>query len=726
MHDAREVLKKHFGYSEFHPLQEAIISDVMDGKDVFVLMPTGSGKSLCYQLPAVMKNGITIVISPLIALMKDQVDSLRANGIGASFINSALSAAEIENVKIRMLENTDKILYIAPERLTSKDFLPFLRTLDISLFAVDEAHCISEWGHDFRPEYRKLNLLRQHFPSVPIAALTATAIQEVQRDIVHHLDLREPKMYRASFNRKNLLYYIRPKKDAYKQITDYLRKRPSISGIVYCQSRQTTELLAEKLRADGFRALPYHAGMPAEMRSENQEKFIRDDAELIVATIAFGMGINKPNVRFVFHYDLPKNIESYYQETGRAGRDGLPSECVLFFSYGDKIKIEHFLEKMKNPGKRRMAYAKLQSMISFCERAECRRKMLLGYFGEVFNGECNTCDTCLQPPETFDGTGIAKKALGCIQDTGQRFGMNYIIGLLTGKENRRSAAYNHSSLKSYGTGTEHTQKQWQTFIRELVHRGCLDVVGDKYPILKLNQRSNDILSGKAPVLLTKPAEKEQPLQATRETPRTDIFDSALFEILRALRKKIADSEGVPPYIVFPDTTLKELATYFPQDAASLMKIHGVGEIKLGRYGNVFLKAIQDYCNEHGIIRMPKQNFQEAPQIPAAALRSETCRKTLELCRQEMALEHIAKVRNLAPSTIASHIEKLLMEGEDVNIDRLVPKEKQEAIRECMELVKTQNLTPLKEQLGDGYSYDELRIARAKINAGTKKDGIYGN
>ncbi|MBI4171029.1 MAG: DNA helicase RecQ [Candidatus Aenigmarchaeota archaeon] len=786
MKTAHDVLKTYFGYSDFHPLQEAIITDILEGKDVFVLMPTGSGKSLCYQLPAVIKNGITIVISPLIALMKDQVDSLRANGIGASFINSALTPAEIEDVKTRMLENRDKILYIAPERLTSKDFLPFLKTLNISLFAIDEAHCISEWGHDFRPEYRKLNLLRQHFPSVPIVALTATAIPEVQRDIVHHLDLREPKMYRASFNRKNLLYYIRPKKDAYKEITDYLRKRPGISGIIYCQSRQTTDLLAEKLRSDGFRALPYHAGMPSDMRTEHQELFIRDDAEIIVATIAFGMGINKPNVRFVFHYDLPKNIESYYQETGRAGRDGLPSECVLFFSYGDKVKIEHFLEKMKNPGKRRIAYAKLQAMISFCERAECRRKMLLGYFGEVFNGECNTCDTCLQPPETFDGTEIAKKVFACIADSGQRFGTNYIISILTGKESRRSELYHHSSLKSYGAGTLHSSTQWHAFIRELVHRGCLDVAGDKYPVLKLNQRSMDILSGKATILLAKPAEKEQPLQVTRETQRTDIFDSALFEILRALRKKIADSENVPPYIVFPDITLKELATYYPQDTGGLRKIRGVGEIKLERYGNIFLEAVRNYCEKNEIkhirttahkeviypmayapwtseddLRLQQEyskgknirelsnifrrnpgairsrlkkiglianftHFQNEEMFNAKYSYSDTFKKTLELCMRRMTLEQIAASRNLATSTIATHIERLIMAGEDINIDSFVAKEKQTAIKDCMNRLKTQTLTPLKEQLGDNYSYDELRIARAKINADSSgKDDVNG-
>ncbi|MFH0836595.1 MAG: ATP-dependent DNA helicase RecQ, partial [Candidatus Aenigmatarchaeota archaeon] len=377
MQKANEALKKQFGYSDFHPMQENIINDVLADRDVLVLMPTGSGKSLCYQLPAIMKDGITIVISPLIALMKDQVDGLRANGIGASCINSSLSIKEIEDAKIKLLENKDKLLYIAPERLTSSNFLCFLKMLKIALFAIDEAHCISEWGHDFRPEYGKLSILREMFPHVPIIALTATAVPDVQKDIIQALKLSAPRIYKASFDRPNLFYCVRPKEDTYEQIIHHISKHHKDSGIIYCQGRKSVEKLAEKLHKDGFRALPYHAGLSKETRIKNQEMFKKDDVEIIVATIAFGMGINKPNVRYVIHYDLPKNIESYYQETGRAGRDQLDSDCILFFSYGDKKKIEILIDKSKNQQKKAVAYRKLVEMIKFCENLQCRRKFLL-------------------------------------------------------------------------------------------------------------------------------------------------------------------------------------------------------------------------------------------------------------------------------------------------------------------------------------------------------------
>ena len=464
MQHTQEALKKYFGYSEFHPLQDSIINDVLDDRDVFVLMPTGSGKSLCYQLPAVMKDGITVVISPLIALMKDQVDSLRANGIGASYINSSMSTKEIEDTKIRLLENKDKILYIAPERLTSYEFLSFLKMLKMALFAIDEAHCISEWGHDFRPEYRKLRILRETFPQVPVIALTATAIPDVQNDIIHALKLSTPSVYKASFNRPNLFYYVRPKEDAYEQIVEYIRKHPKDSGIIYCQSRNSSENLAKSLQEDGFRALPYHAGLSKDVRTENQELFIKDNVEIIVATIAFGMGINKPNVRYVIHYDLPKNIEGYYQETGRAGRDRLDSDCILFFSYGDRKKIEVLIEKSKNHQKKTIAYKKLDEMIRFCEARRCKRQFLLEYFGEANDGNCGKCDTCLTPRETFDGTEIAKKTLACIKEVNQRFGMNYIVSVLAGSiKGTRIQSYGHDKIASYGAGQGYDRKQLQSF-----------------------------------------------------------------------------------------------------------------------------------------------------------------------------------------------------------------------------------------------------------------------
>ena len=705
-----EALKTHFGYSEFHPLQESIVNDVLSGRDVFVLMPTGSGKSLCYQLPAVMKDGVTVIISPLIALMKDQVDGLRANGIGASYINSSLGMKEIEDAKTRLLENKDKILYIAPERLTSDDFLYFLKMLKPALFAIDEAHCISEWGHDFRPEYRKLSMLREIFPEVPIIALTATAIPDVQKDIVQNLKLSAPKVYKASFNRPNLFYYVRPKEDAHEQITDYIRKHPKDSGIIYCQSRNSAEGLAKKLQEDGFRALPYHAGLSKDVRTENQELFIKDDAEIIVATVAFGMGINKPNVRYVIHYDLPKNIESYYQETGRAGRDGIDSDCILFFSYGDRKKIEVLIEKSKNPQKKAISYKKLDEMIRFCESFQCRRKFLLQYFGETNDGNCAKCDTCLTPRETFDGTEISKILLMCIKEIGQKFGMNYAISVLTGSSKDRLHKNGHDNISTYGIGNKYDIKQWRIFVRELVQLEFIDVVGNKYPILKLNQKSFDILSGKISVYLTKRIERKKEIIIPDGTWLVEeTVDYKLFEILRTLRKSIAESEMLPPYIIFPDFTLMEMATFFPQSTENMAKIKGVGNVKLERYGQKFLEKIIEHCRQNDI----KERKITRHSLPKE---SNTCRQTLELIKQGLALDEIAKKRNLVASTIASHIEKLLLSGEEIDINRFISKERQEIIYQCMQSLGTQALTPIKENLGDDYSYAEIRLVRAKMSA----------
>ena len=592
-----ELLQKHFGYSEFNPMQENIINDVVSGKDVFVLMPTGGGKSLCYQLPALINHGVTVVISPLIALMKDQVDNLKANGIGASFINSTLNAAEIEDAKTRLLENKDKIVYIAPERLSSQDFIEFLKMIKINLFAVDEAHCISEWGHDFRPEYRKLGLLKAIFPTVPIIALTATAIQSVENDIIDHLKLSNPKIYKASFDRKNLSYYVRPKEDTYDQIVKYIRNKPKESGIIYCHSRKSAESLSKKLEKDGFRSLPYHAGLSADERSDNQDMFLHDNIEIIVATIAFGMGIDKTNVRYVIHYDLPKSIESYYQEIGRAGRDNLESDCILFFSYGDKIKIQFLIEKMRNQKKKQIAYKKLQDIIDFCDSTECRRKMLLRYFGESYAGLFGKCDTCLQPKEIMDGNEIAKKVIYCIDELGERFGMNYVISILLGKKEKRLKMNNHDKLKSYGAGKDYSEKQWQSFIRELVRDGFLNVVGNKYPLIKLTQKSREVMWNKTTVTVTKPEKTEKIVVQDKKMQKIDM---ELFEILRSMRKIIADTEKIPPYIVFPDATLKEMSIYYPKNEEELKKIHGVGEVKIEKYGKIFLERIIAYCKVRNI------------------------------------------------------------------------------------------------------------------------------
>ncbi|MDA3886599.1 MAG: ATP-dependent DNA helicase [Candidatus Delongbacteria bacterium] len=492
-------LQKYFGFTDFHPLQKEIIGDILNNNDALVLMPTGGGKSLCYQLPAVMNDGLTIVISPLISLMKDQVDYLQSIGISAVSINSGMDYDEIDKIRRQLINKEIKLLYVAPERIMTEKFLNFLHQLKISLIAIDEAHCISEWGHDFRPEYSKLNQLKEHFPNTPLIALTSTAIPQVQNDIIRQLNMENSKLYKTSVNRKNLLYRVMPKKKTYEHILYYLRNHTEDSGIIYCQSRKSVDKISERLQNEGIRALPYHAGLSSEVRINNQRKFIKDDVEVIVATIAFGMGIDKPNVRFVIHHDLPKSIEGYYQETGRAGRDGLQSDCILFFSYGDKIKHDYFIKQIEDEKFQKTAYRKLRDVINFSSNNKCRRKYLLNYFGEEYDiDNCEMCDVCI-PSEEIEAISYSK-----------------------GKD-----------LKSKG------------------------------------RKSSDILQGD--------------------------FDQDLFEILRILRKKVADEENMPPYIVFSDVTLKDMASKLPKNSVEFLSINGVGEVKLKKYGSIFLTKIADYC-----------------------------------------------------------------------------------------------------------------------------------
>ncbi len=498
MHSA---LHQYFGYTSFRPLQEEIIRDVLEKKDVFVLMPTGGGKSMCYQLPALLMEGVTVVVSPLISLMKDQVDSLDANGIAAACLNSTLNAREIRDVKTAFLENRLKILYVAPERLMMPGTFAFLKKGKVSLFAIDEAHCISEWGHDFRPEYRKLKLLRDPqtgFPDIPLIALTATATERVRKDIVSQLGLAispEKGPYIASFNRKNLYYEVRPKKETFSEITDYLQRHRGEAGIIYCQSRNNVEVLTKKLSLAGFRALPYHAGLSDVERTRNQELFIKDDVDIIVATIAFGMGIDKSNVRFVIHYDLPKNLESYYQETGRGGRDDGPCECILFFSRGDRFKYDYFISQKTSEKEKDLSLVQLRQMVAYCEGNKCRRQILMNYFGEKLPDFCGNCDSCIRPKGTFDGTEAARKLITCIQELNQRFGTNYVIDVLTGSKNKKIKQNRHEKLKSHGSGRDFTKEQWRSLVSEMANTGFLEVSGAQYPVLKLNAMSRRILQG---------------------------------------------------------------------------------------------------------------------------------------------------------------------------------------------------------------------------------------
>ena len=701
-----QTLQKYFGYTEFRPLQEDIIRDVLDKKDTFVLMPTGGGKSLCFQLPALLMEGLTVVISPLISLMKDQVDSLQSNGIAAAYLNSTQSSAEAAEITTAILENRIKILYVAPERLLMSQTLGLLKQANVSLFAVDEAHCISEWGHDFRPEYRRIKTLRSRFPDIPIIALTATATEKVQEDITTQLNLTGYSTYLAGFDRPNLFYQVWPKKDTYAQLLGFLKKRRRDSGIIYCQSRNTVDTLTAKLQRSGFRALPYHAGLSDIQRSKNQECFIKDDTDIIVATIAFGMGIDKPNVRFVIHYDLPKNLEGYYQETGRGGRDGLECDCILFFSHGDRYKIEYFINKKNSKKEQDIALAQLRAMTNYCESSTCRREVLLSYFGEEPTGRnCRKCDVCISPRKTFDGTAAAQKLLACIDELDQRFGMNHVIDILIGSKNKKITARHHHILKSHGAGREYTKPQWQAFAREMIQQGVLCVEGARYPVLTLNLDSRDILVGNRAVKLIKPV-----VEASVIRPHENIsVETELFNSLRRLRKTLADRKNLPPYIIFSDSSLKEMASKVPRTHQEFLDITGVGENKLNKYGDAFLAEIAAHIAEKQI---QSTNSSKAGNdgLPA------TQQETLNLYRQGMSIQQIANIRNLSASTIIAHIEKLVLAGEIDSIDEWVDAQKQQAIKKAISDVGPEYLSPIKEKLGDDCLYNEIKLVRAAVMA----------
>ena len=594
--DLIATLKKHFGYDEFRPLQEEIIRDALAERDVFVLMPTGGGKSLCFQLPALLRDGLTIVVSPLISLMKDQVDALQASGIPATFLNSTL---EREDAKARwrgLHRGEYRMLYVAPERLMLETFLERALSWNIAQVAIDEAHCISEWGHDFRPEYRELKKLRKHLPDVPIMALTATATERVRADIIKELMLRDPRAYVASFNRPNLTYRVVPKTAPYEQLLAFIRSRPNDSGIIYCASRKSTESLARNLNEDGITAKPYHAGLTNAERTRHQDAFLRDDVRVITATIAFGMGINKPNVRFVVHYDLPKNLESYYQETGRAGRDGLPSECVLLFSPGDVAKQLHFIDE-KTEKEARIARAQLQQMVHYAETRKCRRGVLLEYFGERFLPQsCESCDNCLQPRETFDGTVHAQKFLSCVYRIhakhGFGFGLGHVVDVLRGADTEAIRQRGHNELSTYGIGGELKRGEWQAIGRELLRLGLVECATGKFATLSLTPAGLEALRKRTSIVLTKQIDIAE--KAARRRAGAIECDEVLFERLRTLRRQLADERGVPAYIIFSDVSLREMARNYPTNSTEFRRIPGVGEQKLKDFGEAFLSEIRSH------------------------------------------------------------------------------------------------------------------------------------
>jgi ATP-dependent DNA helicase RecQ len=711
-----DTLKTVFGFQTFRANQESIIKNILDGRDVFAVMPTGGGKSLCYQLPATVLHGTAVVISPLISLMKDQVDAAVENGIQAAFMNSSMDADEVTNVYRMLKYNKIRLLYIAPERFAMPHFLERLKTAAISLFAIDEAHCISEWGHDFRPDYLGLSLIPEMFPDVPVAAFTATATQRVQEDIINKIGLRKPHIVRASFNRPNLFYEVKAKSRVKLQILEFLRDRPGESGIIYRTTRDSVMETADLLKSKGIAALPYHAGLSADERNKNQAAFNRDEVQVIVATIAFGMGIDKSNLRFVIHADLPKNIEAYYQETGRAGRDGEPAHCLLFFGRGDIPKIRYFINEMTDDKERFIAIQKLNQIVGFASHNVCRRRRLLSFFGEDYpHDNCGACDICSGSVEQIDITTDAQIIMSAISRTGQRFGIGHIIDIVTGADTKRIRELRHNEIKTYGTGKGRDKKYWRSVVDELIAQEAVMQEGDPYPVLKITQKGSDILFGGERIMaLRKEGVKAK---TPRERYEFEGYDSTLFERLRNFRKRIAEGQKVPPYIIFSDKTLHEMCRRFPSTLSDMRKISGVGDAKLERYGEDFIREIKVYLEENPGISIPEGESKDPDRavLTQKKKKGETVEETYEFFKGGMSLEDIAKLRSLAPSTIASHMERLILDGRDIDMDRLVDPGKRLKIEEFFLSIEEWNLNPVVEHFIGTVSYEEARLVRAHLH-----------
>ena len=712
------TLKQIFGFDSFRPLQAEIVRDTLAGRDVLALLPTGGGKSLCYQLPAVLDDGLTVVVSPLIALMKDQVDALQAAGVAATFLNSSLEPAAAAQRFRELGAGGFKLLYVSPERLFAPGFLEQLARWRIVRFAIDEAHCISEWGHDFRPEYRKLAELRRSFPQLPVIALTATATERVREDICRQLAMRDPAVFVASFNRPNLTYRVAAKAKAYPQILQLLRARPDDSGIIYCLARKTTEDLAARLRLDGVAAAPYHAGMEGADRARNQDAFLRDEVRVICATIAFGMGINKPNVRFVIHHDLPKNLEGYYQETGRAGRDGLPGDCLLLFSPGDRMKQMRFIDEKTDAREREIALAQLERVLHYAESGECRRAQLLAHFGETLPGDnCGGCDNCLSPREQFDGTLAAQKFLSCVyrirEKSGFGVGLQHIVEVLCGSASEKVKRFGHETLSTYGIGREHARAEWAAIGRELVRLGLLQQNAAAFNVVELTAAGVEFLKSRQPIRLTRP----MTAPAVEQRRAGEIAcDEELFNRLRGLRKRLADERGVPPYIVFSDVSLREMARHYPEDRTAFATISGVGSQKLREFAEAFLEEIRSHVREHG-----KQEIASEPPVPVMdpPLRSkltDTVTGTLSHFRAGQSVAGIARARQMTESTIFGHLAVAIECGEAVDISQYVDAVSQAEIEAAFRQHGLVSTGRVHAALHGRHDYGPLKLVRAKLIA----------
>jgi ATP-dependent DNA helicase RecQ len=704
--DAKRLLKDIFGYDEFRPMQEEIIATLLDGKDAFVLMPTGGGKSLCYQIPAILRAGTGIIVSPLISLMKDQVDTLTRCGVRAAFYNSSLKATESKEVLTQFEAGKLDLLYVAPERLLSKAFLARLEKVKLSMFAIDEAHCVSQWGHDFRPEYVKLGMLREQFPAVPMLALTATADEHTREDVVERLQLREPAWFTSSFDRPNIRYLVAEKRQPLTQILQFLADWESASGIIYCLSRKRVEDLAVNLQRQGYRAAAYHAGLPARQRERVQDDFLRDRTKIIVATIAFGMGVDKSNVRYVVHHDLPKSIESYYQETGRAGRDGMESEALLLYGSGDVNLVRRLIENVENAEQRRVEVHKLNSMVGLAEALTCRRKVLLGYFGEELAEPCGNCDICLDPPETYDATPLAKLALSCVRELNGDYGMGYVIDVLRGVNSARVRENGHDKCAAYGKGSGQNADEWTSVLRQLVHHGYMYQNVSRKAALLASEKADTLDAGQAVQLAKyKPGIKRQLKRLSSSR------DEGLFKQLVELRQSLADAEGMAPHVLFSDATLSEMSQRKPVDLECLAKVSGVGRHKLETYGDTLIAAVRDHVD--GQPDRETSAVDGRPKLmakgPAA---NDSQMHTFALYKKVGEVGQIAVQQGVSEKTVFSHFIALIRAGHYIDVPGLFGELFEQLMTDLDQADPYASLSEVKRDLSAEISNEEFRLLLA--------------
>lgn len=714
----KENLKEIFGFSQFRGNQEAIVDNILGGSNTFVIMPTGAGKSLCYQLPAVIKDGTAVVISPLIALMKNQVDQLNAFGINAYFLNSTLNKSETTKVKKEVLAGNTKLLYVAPESLTKEENVKFLKEANISFVAIDEAHCISEWGHDFRPEYRRIkSIIGQIGEKLPIIALTATATPKVQQDIQRNLQMEEADLFKSSFNRTNLYYEVRPKikNETKKQIIKYIKGHKGKSGIIYCLSRKKVEEIASLLKVNGINAAPYHAGLDQNVRIKNQDDFLNEELDVIVATIAFGMGIDKPDVRYVIHYDVPKSLEGYYQETGRAGRDGLEGHCLMFYKYDDIVKLDKF-NKDKPVTERENAKVLLQEMAAYAESSICRRKTLLHYFGEYMEKDCGFCDNCKHPTEKFEGQEFLVSAIEAVKQTNNRFNVDHIVKVIRGEQNDYMKSYGHNKLPVFGIGKEEDERLWKTVVREAMINDFLEKDIENYGVIKVTQKGLDFIKEPYSVKISKDHDFEQMLI---NDPSDDIslggkaYDEKLFELLKLERKKVAKSKGLPPYVIFQDPSLEEMATVYPTTRDELAQINGVGMGKVTKFGSSFLKLIENYVEENDIMTASDV------VVKTAGTRSKVKISIIQQVDRKVDLDEIASNLNISMGELLQEIEQIIYSGTKLNInyyiENIMDEEREDTLHDYFMTAETDNIKAALEELEDeDFAEEEIRVYRVKF------------